>query len=238
MLSTLDPKNERLRRILIETASGNLKTDRVRLITYKELWGRISREDWGQGRVREIVPRVFDISLFEIANARPPLSELVVRKDTGFSGGNWNGAKRLLEEKSAHTLPYLSHWEAQEACWRYWGRESDSNNSDREAEEGYQQDRSVTFRKRNARLIKERKQQDDCTCQSCGFRLEVNGAFIIDCHHKYPLSHRHGVRITGIGDLMCLCPTCHRIAHTRKHPLEADEIRKRRGVAEHPRSRF
>ena len=230
MSSILDPKQQRLRRILIETATGNLKTDRVRLVTYKELWGRISRKDWGQVRVREIVPRVFDISLFEIANGRPPLMELVVRKDTGLSGGSWNGAKRLLEERSGHTLPYLSHHEAQEACWRYWGRESDSNNTDRGAEEGYQQDRSATFRKRNARLIKERKQQDDYTCQSCGFRLEANGAFIIDCHHKYPLSHGHGVRITGTSDLMCLCPTCHRIAHTRKHPLEADEIRMPRGI--------
>jgi predicted HNH restriction endonuclease len=217
--------------MLMEVAKGNLKTDRVRLISYKEFWEKISREKWGQARVPEIVRIIFPISVFEIIHSRPPLNELVVRKDTAVSGDNWNDTRRGLEKQSARSVPYLSHREAQEACWRYWGRESGSNNTDRGAEEGYQQDRSVTFRKRNAQLITERKRKDDHTCQACGFRLEVNGGFVIDCHHKYPLSHGHGVRITGIDDLMCLCPTCHRIAHTRKHPLDADEIRNWRGIA-------
>jgi hypothetical protein len=237
MSFTLDRSQKGLRKLLIETATGNLKTDRARLISYKELWERISREDWGRAKVRELVPRIFDISVFEISHGRPPLNELVVRKDKGVSGDEWDDTKRCLEKESGLTLPYLSHREAQEACWRYWGRESDSDNTDRGAEEGYQQDRSVTFRKRNARLIKERKKQDNYTCQACGFRLQVNETFIIDCHHKYPLSHGHGARITEIDDLICLCPTCHRISHTRKHPLEADEIRKRRGCAGRSRSR-
>jgi hypothetical protein len=95
--------------------------------------------------------------------------------------------------------------------------------TDDEVEEGYNQDRLASFRKRNAQKIMERKEQDNYTCQACNFRLNVNGIFIIDCHHKNPLST--GARITKIDDLICLCPSCHRIAHSRKPPLSLDEVR-------------
>ena len=238
MLSALDSKQEKVREVLIKTAAGSLRTHKARLISYKELWERISPEDWGRARVSGIVSLIVEISVFEIAHGRPPLNELVVRMDTGFPGHEWDGLKNYLEEKSGRKLHYLSHREAQEACWHYWGRTSDSNNTESEVEEGYQEDRSMTFRKRNALIIKMRKEKDDYTCQSCEFRLEVNGIFIIDCHHKHPLGQGCGVQVTGIDDLMCLCPICHRIAHTRKYPLEANEIRKLRGLSKRPVSRL
>jgi hypothetical protein len=93
--------------------------------------------------------------------------------------------------------------------------------TDREVEEGYEQDRTVRFWTRNATIIEERKAYDEYQCQSCNFRLEVFGRFVVDCHHKYP---QRGVRVTGLDDLVCLCPTCHRIAHTRIPPLSVEEI--------------
>jgi predicted HNH restriction endonuclease len=32
--------------------------------------------------------------------------------------------------------------------------------------------------------------------------------------------------VTSVDDLVCLCPTCHRIAHTRRdRPLSLDEVK-------------
>jgi hypothetical protein len=218
----------RVRKILVEVANGKLETRWARTVTYKELWERISRTKWGQGRVPEIVRMVLNISEYELRHGRPPLNELVVRRDRGISGDEWSGTKRSLERRGV-VVPYLSHEDAQWACWTYWGQDAASKVTPYEAEEGYQQDRTVRFRNRNAKLILERKRLDDFRCQACGFRLEVNGDCIIDCHHKYPLSGGAGARVTKIDALICLCPTCHRIAHTRKpNPLDADEIRELR----------
>jgi len=68
---------------------------------------------------------------------------------------------------------------------------------------------------------------DDYTCQACSFRLEVSeGKFIIEVHHLNPLGELANASLTSIDDLVCLCPTCHRIAHTRpRSPLPLAEIR-------------
>jgi hypothetical protein len=98
------------------------------------------------------------------------------------------------------------------------GRSTD----DIEAVEGYGQDQTRRFLHRNADLIARRKEYDGYQCQACHFRLEVHRRFIIDCHHKCPLTD---VRVTSWpDDLICLCPRCHRIAHTRKSPLTVEEI--------------
>jgi len=52
--------------------------------------------------------------------------------------------------------------------------------------------------------------------------LRLNGSYLIECHHKHPLSA--GVRDTIIGDLISLCPTCHRITHTGDEPLPLGKL--------------
>lgn len=91
------------------------------------------------------------------------------------------------------------------------------------AQEGYLQDRTLLSRKRDQNLVTQRKEMDSYQCQSCGFSLSIEGKSIIECHHLYPLSF--GERETKIEDLVCLCPTCHRIAHLRSEPLEIEEIK-------------
>jgi predicted HNH restriction endonuclease len=91
------------------------------------------------------------------------------------------------------------------------------------AQEGYLQDRTLLSRKRDQKLVKQRKELDNFTCQVCDFSLTIEGKSIIECHHMFPLSF--GERETKIEDLVCLCPTCHRIAHLRKEPLNIDEIK-------------
>jgi hypothetical protein len=108
-------------------------------------------------------------------------------------------------------------------------RQSAANITEGKVHEGYDQDRTNTFRTRNAEIIARRKAYDDFTCLSCGLRLCVNGVFIIDCHHKYPI--REGDRVTNLDDLICLCPTCHRIAHSRISPLSVSETQAARQAA-------
>ena len=101
---------------------------------------------------------------------------------------------------------------------------ADYSLDDPKALEGYEIDRQATFLKRNEALVAKCKERDDYTCQACGFELESNGNHIIECHHTKPLAV-HGERMIPLSELVCLCPTCHRIAHTRKDPFTVNEIK-------------
>ncbi|WP_424244241.1 putative HNH restriction endonuclease [Elusimicrobium posterum] len=94
--------------------------------------------------------------------------------------------------------------------------------------EGERMEKTLLTSKRNQKIVHEIKEKRDYTCEACGYKKEVDGAFIIDVHHK------DGLAIKGKGevkeaDLLCLCPNCHRIAHSKGHkekPLKLDEIQK------------
>jgi hypothetical protein len=98
---------------------------------------------------------------------------------------------------------------------------------DKRAIEGYEIDRLLTAHARNAGLVKECKKRDSHTCQVCRFKLTVHGRNVIECHHLNPVA-LSGEREVTINELVCLCPTCHRIAHTRITPLSVEEIRRAR----------
>ncbi|MEZ8647294.1 HNH endonuclease [Vibrio cyclitrophicus] len=82
-----------------------------------------------------------------------------------------------------------------------------------EAIEGYKKDTKVMVSKRDRKLIEKRKKLDNYTCQACFKQIKIGNKYIVDCHHTEPVYL--GVRTTKIEDLISLCPTCHRIAHTR-----------------------
>ena len=95
---------------------------------------------------------------------------------------------------------------------------------DKDALEGYEFDLLIKARKRDRKIIGERKILDKYTCQACGFHLIVNDKPVIECHHINPI--QFGKRKTNIQDLISLCPTCHRIAHLKRKPYTLDEIKK------------
>ena len=219
-------QERKARALLIRVAKGLVNTHKIGLISYKEFWRAIDRRSWGRARKDEIVKIVSNISTCELRNARPPLNELVVRKDSHLPGEPWENIKQYHEERYGVDVPYTSHRDAQEACWKFWALKNKKGTlSEIEAEEGYQQDRRIKFKSRNARIISQRKKRDDYTCQACDFRMKLNGKLIIDCHHINPIGKAQEVIITAIDDLICLCPTCHRISHTRKYPLTVNEIK-------------
>ena len=95
--------------------------------------------------------------------------------------------------------------------------------------EGYEIDRKLITHARNSNLVTACKARNNYKCEACGFKLELHGKYVIECHHINPVAIS-GEREVSINELVCLCPTCHRIAHTRKEPLTVPEIRHARGL--------
>lgn len=95
----------------------------------------------------------------------------------------------------------------------------------KKAIEGYQLDRIILARGRNANLAAMRKVRDNFTCQACNFKLQFDDKFIVEVHHLQPLSATGEIE-TSIEQLISLCPTCHRIAHLRSPPYSVGEILK------------
>lgn len=96
--------------------------------------------------------------------------------------------------------------------------------NDPRAIEGYEKDLLMKVYARSAALAEQCKRRDNFTCQVCGLRLQVRGSYVVECHHLFPVALA-GEREVDLEDLVTLCPTCHRIAHTRRHiPLNLSEI--------------
>ncbi|PCJ12051.1 MAG: hypothetical protein COB04_18275 [Gammaproteobacteria bacterium] len=94
-----------------------------------------------------------------------------------------------------------------------------------ESKEGQERIREVKYVNRNQALVKKRKTKDKNNCQACNYQLEIKGMHIIDVHHINPLARKSGERITNLDDLICLCPNCHRIAHTSNPPLTVSQVK-------------
>lgn len=84
----------------------------------------------------------------------------------------------------------------------------------------------VRYFSRNIKLMNKAKADKNYTCEACGYRVEVKGIFIVDCHHMNPVS-MEGECKSDPKELLVLCPNCHRIAHTgRGKPLSLQKIMK------------
>ncbi|WP_375543819.1 HNH endonuclease [Phaeobacter inhibens] len=93
--------------------------------------------------------------------------------------------------------------------------------------EGVLKEHHYLRRSRDPRLVEARKIIDDFTCQSCGYRRELFGRFVIEVHHLRPISsYQAEGQLSSIEDLICLCPRCHREAHSRSvGPLSLEELK-------------
>ncbi len=140
--------------------------------------------------------------------------------------------KVKAHDSGGHTSAHFEHIARNPECplsysysYQYGGVSSSSwQNSDAEkAIEGYSIERKHLAHHRNATVVTKCKKRDNYTCRSCGLFLRVNGRSIAECHHLVPLADS-GKRVTSVDLLICLCPTCHRIAHTSNPPLPLEEI--------------
>lgn len=94
---------------------------------------------------------------------------------------------------------------------------------DPKAIEGYEIDRNILTYKRNPEMAQRCKERDNFTCRACSFKLELHGKHIVECHHTIMVSG--GEREISLSELITLCPTCHRITHTRKIPYSLAELK-------------
>jgi 5-methylcytosine-specific restriction endonuclease McrA len=101
-------------------------------------------------------------------------------------------------------------------------KNSENEDEDVSALEGQIAESKVLRLRRNRGIVEQRKKIDNYTCKACGFLALVNDRYVVECHHKFPLRKE---TITEIDHLVCLCPTCHRIAHRRDEPYSVKEIR-------------
>jgi predicted HNH restriction endonuclease len=124
-----------------------------------------------------------------------------------------------------HTSAHFEHYERNNSCPHSDGKSAKGRYgiNEKNAIEGYEIDKKLLTGSRNQCLAKQCKVRDKFVCQACGFKLKLNGKYIVECHHKHPIGTGE-VRETTLDDLISLCPTCHRISHTRKEPLEINEI--------------
>jgi hypothetical protein len=190
-------ETERVARdLLIRIAQGTIRNTRLpHLIGYKEFWTRLYDTPFGQGCAPKIVHMIDRISAYELSHGRPPLNELVVTIAIREPKQNWKNIQNFFSKEFGVQAPYETHSEAQSACWAFWAerlaQETEGAQPPRggiEAEEGEPEDRTVKFRKRNAQIVKKRKEIDNYTCQACSFRLRIGANYVIDCHHLYPVS--------------------------------------------------
>ena len=61
-----------------------------------------------------------------------------------------------------------------------------------------------------------------CKCRVCGFVPPPGATRAVEVHHLHPLAE--GKRRTKIEDVIPLCATCHRIAHSRTPPIPIPEL--------------
>jgi predicted HNH restriction endonuclease len=59
-------------------------------------------------------------------------------------------------------------------------------------------------------------------CQACKWYAKIGDQYILDIHHLIPI--KKGEQRVTLDKLVALCPTCHRIAHSRPEPLKLAEI--------------
>lgn len=133
------------------------------------------------------------------------------------SGGGHVGAH--FEHFNRNRECPLSHSDS----YRYGGNEQTNNPDSFDAIEGYAKERRYLAHHRNASIVLRCKERDNYSCRACGLSLRVNGRSIVECHHLVPIASE-GERVTILDELICLCPTCHRVAHTSSPPLRLEKI--------------
>jgi hypothetical protein len=95
--------------------------------------------------------------------------------------------------------------------------------------EGEQRKAEVSFRKRNQKLIDQKKNISDYRCEACGMSYEevygeIGKKYII-AHHKDPIGNRNGASKTTMNDISLLCSNCHVMIHRTNPPLSVEELR-------------
>lgn len=108
-----------------------------------------------------------------------------------------------VHKAGSNSLAHFQHHERNKLCPYSDGKQLDDDVfdiNDARAIEAYEVDKKLLSGSRNSDLAKKRKAYDDYKCQSCGFKLKLNGKYVIECHHLNPIG-QNGIRETTLGKL-------------------------------------
>jgi len=201
-----------------------------------------STYSWFLGKPTNRINQQFVHSSFDFVDPIPPkyreaVKSVKARLKAGVA--SQRSGYRICENSDKAQLEERFSSVVAAALSAHWGVEIKRRRAtdtytidDKRAIEGYERDRIITSYTRNRSMVVECKRRNDNTCEVCGFRLVIGGSAVIECHHVDPV--RGGIRVTRPEDLICLCPTCHRIAHQRELPYSVGEIMKIRDIAAKP----
>ncbi|TGC09458.1 HNH endonuclease [Methanolobus halotolerans] len=97
------------------------------------------------------------------------------------------------------------------------------------AEEGKKYITEAIFRRRNSKLIKQKKANSDCRCEACGMRYEevygeIGKDYII-AHHLEPIGDRDENTKTRLDDIALVCSNCHDMLHRTNPPMSVQDLK-------------
>ena len=126
--------------------------------------------------------------------------------------------RRTIEDHSSDSDNFKSDDIFKKLGYGHWGLRNISHSSTITSSssneelylDGLLQERLISLKIRNTKLILERKIKDNFTCQACGFSYNKK---IVECHHLKPLADNTNT-YNSIDDLITLCPNCHALAHS------------------------
>lgn len=96
-------------------------------------------------------------------------------------------------------------------------------------EEGKKYIAETIFRKRNHKLIEQKKVNSDYRCEVCGMRYEnvygeIGKDYII-AHHVDPIGSRHDDSKTTLDDIALVCSNCHNMLHRTNPPMRVKDLK-------------
>lgn len=172
----------------------------------------------GMSQTHKVIGQILNVKQNTIKNMRDEFDPLHDNARKGWHQRDITGSRlKIVEKYSAYTEDKLFR-QVQNILYpnkrsQIFFDEIDSeeiSGSDRELIEGELIEKKVMLYKRNQKGVSLCKERDHYTCQGCGFYYEKS---IVECHHIKPISMTKET-ILDIDNLLTLCPTCHRLAHS------------------------
>ena len=150
----------------------------------------------------------------------PEIKRLRTKKQLSLTAQSTASVRRTIEDHSSDSANFRADDLFYKIGLGYWGlRNHKENKSDKIVLtdfdpdlyiDGIIKEKLISLKLRNQKLVLERKEKDNFTCQACGFYYNNK---IVECHHLVPLSDSK-LTYNSIDDLITLCPNCHALAHS------------------------
>ena len=226
--------------VLVDHIKNNEHSDSMTM-TYEDFANKINDLDEENSLLRQYTGAPLEhIGNFfsEFDSDSPPITVLIVNKDTGFPNDSFksfyegfdeldgSSKHRVVEEQTHLIKEYLRAGkldkflsETVPAGYRDLSTHEDDNFNVAKVEGAtLRAHREVEYKSRDQRIVTEKKKKSGYICECCDFNFRETygelGKEYIECHHIKPLADfcKEGEKV-GLEDLAALCANCHRMIH-------------------------